>query len=73
MYRLTFNSPIVPDGSQININFDNSVFTSNINAHCRVGTNFVKSSAITSVLRCYNTLSGFVITGFETMTASTNV
>ena len=53
--------------------FDKNYFTSDIGAHCRLGSNFGKSSNYNSVLRCYRTSEGFRLVGFNTISASTSV
>ncbi len=53
--------------------FDSTKFTSNVIGSCRVGTNFAKSSNQNQVLRCYKGLNGFIIAGFNAITASTQL
>ena len=52
--------------------FDSSAIETDNNAHCRVGTNFVKTSD-EQVLRCYRMAGGFRITGFAQVSASTTL
>ena len=55
MYHTTFNTPIIPDGGEIRILFDNTKFTADLNAPCRVGSGFARSTKDSSALRCYRT------------------
>ncbi|CAM6005529.1 unnamed protein product [Sphagnum balticum] len=73
MYQVTFTTPIIPEGGEIRFLYDSNSFTSYNNGSCRVGTNYLKSSTETSVLRCYRGNGGFRISGFTTMANDTSV
>jgi hypothetical protein len=53
MYKVTFTTPIIPDGGEVRILFNNNYFTSYNNGSCRVNTNYAKSPNLYNPLRCY--------------------
>ncbi len=54
MYSAIFNTPIVPNGGEIRLLFDNSVFSSNNIKPCRVASStFGRPTNDKDVLRCY--------------------
>lgn len=73
MYRLDVTVPIVPNGGEIQITFDTAKLSSSSGAHCRVKTNFVKSTDDTLALRCFLMTGGFRIGGFTAMTTGTPI
>ena len=44
MYQLDITVPIIPQGGEIQVKFDSAKISTMSGAHCRVGTNFVRSS-----------------------------
>lgn len=73
MYQLDVTVPIIPEGGEIQIKFDSAKISVDSGAHCRVSTNFVRSSDDLEVLRCYKISDGFRITGFTTISTSTSI
>ena len=73
MYQLDLTVPIIPEGGEIQIKFDPAKIEANSGAHCRVGTNFVRSSNDEQALRCYRISDGFRITGFSAISTGTSV
>ncbi len=73
IYSLTFATPIVPLYGEIKVLFVNTTFTSDTGAHCRVGTNILKSTLENQVLRCYRTSDGFRIAGFSQISVATTI
>jgi len=72
-YSATLTTPIIPEGGEIRVLFDNTVFSSNSNDACRVGAGFSRSSNDYSALRCYRQSQGFRIAGFSGISASTSI
>ena len=73
MYQLDVTVPIIPEGGEIQIKFDSAKISTDSGAHCRVGSNIVRSSDDLQVLRCYKISDGFRITGFQTISSSTSI
>ena len=48
-------------------------FTSNMIGNCRLGSGFVKSSNYLVTLRCIRAKNGYIITGFNSISASTTL
>ena len=73
MYQLDITVPIIPEGGEIQIKFDSSKISTMTGAHCRVGSNFVRSSDDSQILRCYKMTDGFVIAGFQGISTGTSL
>lgn len=73
LYLATITTPIIPEGGEIRILFDNSVFSSNNYDACRLGAGFVRSTNDYSALRCYRQSQGFRIAGFSGIAASASI
>ncbi len=72
-YLATITTPIIPEGGEIRILFNNAIFSSNSLDSCRVGSGFARPTSSTSALRCYRQSQGFRIAGFSTIAASTSI
>ena len=73
MYKLDLTVPIIPEGGEIQIKFDPLKIDADNGAHCRVSTNFVRSTDDEEVMRCYRISDGFRITGFSQISAGTSI
>ena len=72
-YKILINTKIVPQSGEIRVIFNETKFTSDVIGGCRIGSGFVKSASYKEVLRCYRGLNGFIIAGFNAITASTSL